>query len=111
MCRCRLTALRPPRRALGASAEGTEGHIAALFTEPQWPSPFRAFASTLEGIDTAPNIFLHLLAAAITYHLSVLRHLTATVSRVRIAPVRHGQRGLLGVGDVVRTRCPESVRR
>ena len=86
MCRCHLTALRPTRRALQASAEGfTEGHIAAQFTEPQWPSAFRAFASTLEWIDTAPNISLHQPAAATTYHLSVSRHLIATVSRVRSA--------------------------
>src|SRR5262249_2353806 len=82
MCRCHLRALKPTRGASQASAEGlTEGHIAAQFTELQWPSAFRVFASTLEWIDTAPNISLHQPAAATTYHLSVSRHLTTTVSR------------------------------
>ena len=86
MCRCHLAALRPTRRALQASAEEfTEGHIAAQFTEPQQPSAIRAVASTLQRIDTAPNISLHQPAVATTCHLSVSRHLTATVSRVRSA--------------------------
>ncbi len=36
--------------------------------------------STWERIDTAPHISLHLRAAATTYHLSISRHLTTTVS-------------------------------
>ena len=39
----------------------------------------------MEWIDTAPHISLHLRVPATTYHLSVSRHLTATVS-VRGAP-------------------------
>jgi hypothetical protein len=83
------------RRALQASAEGfTEGRIAAQFTKPQWPSAFRAFASTLERIDTAPNISLHQPAAATTYTLSVSRHLTTTVSRVECTCRRHDRQAL-----------------
>ena len=86
--RCsRLTAPRPeqgdrsPRRDLQASAEGfTEGHTAAQFSERRCSATFRAIPSTLERIDTAPHISRHLPVAATTYHLSVSRHLTATVS-------------------------------
>ena len=98
MCRCHFTALRPTRRELQASAEGfTEGHIAAQFTERRCSATIRAIPSTLEWIDTAPHISLHLPLAATTYNLSVTRHLTATVSRppitgpdVTTADVRDG---------------------
>ena len=80
MCRCHFTALRPTRRELQASAEGfTEGHIAAQFTERRCSATIRAIPSTLEWIDTAPHISLHLPLAATTYNLSVTRHLTANV--------------------------------
>ena len=90
-CRSRLTALRPePRRELQASAEGfTQEHIAAQFSEPWCSATFRAIPSTWERIDTAPHISLHLRAAATTYHLSISRHLTTTVS-VRSAFAPHG---------------------
>src|SRR6478672_8174568 len=81
MCRCHFTALRPTRRELQASAEGfTEGRIAAQFTERRCSATIRVIPSTLEWIDTAPHISLHLPLAATTYNLSVTRHLTATVS-------------------------------
>src|SRR3954465_6776454 len=82
MCRSRSTALRPePRRELQVSAEAfTEGHIAAQFSEPWCSATFRAIPSTWERIDTAPHISLHLRAAATTYHLSISRYLTTTVS-------------------------------
>ena len=81
MCRCHLTALRPTGRELRASAEGfTEGHTAAQFTERWCFVTIRAIPSTLEWVDTAPNISLHLPVAATTYNLSVTRHLTTTVS-------------------------------
>jgi hypothetical protein len=81
MCRCHLTALKPTRRELQVSAEGfTEGDTAAQFTERWCSATFRAIPSTLERIDTAPHISLHLPVAATTYNLSVSRHLTTTVS-------------------------------
>src|SRR6476620_6265862 len=81
MWRCHLTALKPTGRELQASAEGfTEGHTAAQFTERWCSATFRAIPSTLEWIDTAPHISLHLPVAATTYNLSVTRHLTTTVS-------------------------------
>ena len=61
---------RVHRRAYRCAVYGTAGS-----------ATIRAIASTLEWIDTAPNISLHLPLAATTYNLSVTRHLTATVSR------------------------------
>jgi hypothetical protein len=89
MCRSRLTALRPTRRALQASAEGlTEGHIAGQFTEPQW------LEWVDSALDTAPNISLHQPTAATTYTLSVSRPLTTTVSRVDCTCRRHDRQAL-----------------
>ena len=96
MCRSRLTALRPePRRELQAPVEGfTQEHIAAQFTEPWCSATIRAIPSMWARIDIAPHISLHPPAAATTYHLSITRHLTTTVSvRSEFAAEESGEQG------------------
>ena len=119
MCRCHFAALRPTRRTLQASAEGfTEGHIAAQFTGLHHPSAFRAVASTLQRIDTAPNISLHQPAVATTCHLSVSRHLpraerVANGTRVRLVAAADHRAGRAALPSPVSSktqnrsgRCP-----
>ena len=53
------------------------------------------------ALDTAPSISLHQPDTATTYHLTVTRHLIATVSRVRSAPAA-GTTALLPKAEVHR---------